>query len=224
MVWTYTRNANHWTKGIVSIDGVYKPGRPGRRLHSIRLFRLCRDSLRRNEARILQPDIVFVGELFAERTQDRRSHQPIGLCPAPSGVIFCAVLHDLEVIHFQKEPRQHDDFDISIDQIPKECLVGLVKIIGHRAEADIRSRPFSEGFQLQALVLFESCSRLRFPENHIDRFTTEHSSAADDCKIHLVRLVTDPVIEGWCELNAVLETVVEKVECQQDRDVPVELV
>lgn len=158
MVWTYTRNANHWTKAIVSIDGVYKPGRPGRRLHSIRLFQLCRDSFRGNEARILQPDIVFVRELLAERTQDRRSHKPIGLCPAPSGVILCAVLHDLEVIHFQKEPRQHDDFDISVDQIAKKCLVGLVEIIGHRTKAEIRSRLFSERFQLQSLVLFEGCS------------------------------------------------------------------
>jgi len=59
MVWTYTRNANHWTKGIVSIDGLDKLGKAGR-VHSIRLARLGRDSLRGNEARILQPDIVFV--------------------------------------------------------------------------------------------------------------------------------------------------------------------
>ena len=29
MVWTYTRNANHWTKGIVSIDGLDKLGKAG---------------------------------------------------------------------------------------------------------------------------------------------------------------------------------------------------
>ena len=37
MVWTYSHNANHWTKDIVSIDGLDKPGRPGRRVHSIHL-------------------------------------------------------------------------------------------------------------------------------------------------------------------------------------------
>jgi hypothetical protein len=62
---------------------------------------------------------VLCSELFAECAYRRSSHDPISIL-APAGVTLILQLNKIEVIHFKEETVEHNDADLSLDELSEE--------------------------------------------------------------------------------------------------------